>query len=383
TILVLAPPQLDLLLGRPGLERCTSLRRVIAGGDALPATLRDRFLARMKAELHNAYGPTETTIGMTFWACTPVPWEGSLPIGGPIRNVRTYVLDPRLEAVPVGVRGEIHIGGVAVTRGYLGRPDLTAERFLPDPHSPRPGARMYRSGDLGRWLPGGSLQCLGRVDDQVKLRGVRIEPQEVVARLNRHPAVRESFVCVRELGAGDDRLVAYVVPRDPAAPPSWPDVRAFLAGWLPRHLVPAAMVLLPDLPLRATGKVDRAALPPPVAEPVEAVPDAPPRTELERAIAAAWRDVLQADLVRRDDNFFDLGGHSLLLVRVHDRLRAELDPELSLLDLFQHPTVAGLAAHVGGRRPPAPGPARGYEAGRRQREALRRAAAARRGGDGA
>jgi amino acid adenylation domain-containing protein len=372
TGVVLAPAMLELILDRPGLEECRSLRFVVTGGDTLPARLQERFLARMGAQLHNAYGPTETTIGMTFRPCVAAPWEGSVPIGRPMWNTRTYVLDRHLRPVPVGVRGELYIGGLPVARGYAGRADLTAERFLPDPHDEAPGRRMYRSGDLARYLPDGELQCLGRADDQVKLRGIRIEPLEIQARLDRHPAVRESFVCLREDTLDGVRLVAYVVPRE-GAEPRWADVRAFLADWLPGHMIPSALVTLESLPLKPSGKVDRAALPPPGLERA-AAPAGRQRTRLEQVVAGAWQSALQVAEVGLQDNFFDLGGHSLLMVSVADRLRAEVSPSLTLLDLFQHPTVESLAAHLAGLRrdagAAAPDLVRGRQSGQLRRQAL-------------
>ncbi|HEX2163565.1 MAG TPA: phosphopantetheine-binding protein, partial [Thermoanaerobaculia bacterium] len=314
----------------------------------------------------------------------------TVPIGHPIANIQLHVLDPELNPVPIGVAGELHLAGVGLARGYLGRPDLTAERFVPDPFGSHPGGRLYRTGDLVRWLPSGHLEFLGRIDHQVKVRGFRIELGEVETALEAAPEVREVAVLARTYGAGDRRLVAWVVPRDgaaggeAAAEPLGEALRRRLRARLPEYMVPAAFVELPRLPRTANGKVDLAALPDPEAvRPELAAAFAEPAGELERTVAAVWREALGVDRVGRDDNFFDLGGHSLLLVQVATELRRRLERELPLTLFFQHPTVASLAAHLGGADEPSLAAeservASQAAAGRermRQRAARRRAAA--------
>jgi amino acid adenylation domain-containing protein len=253
------PAMLSVFLAEEGVEECRSLRRVICSGEALSVELQSRFFARLDAGLHNLYGPTEAAIDVTAWACRPDPGQRCVPIGTPIWNTRIHLLDGRLEPVPDGAAGELYIAGVGLARGYLGRPDLTAERFVPDPAG-GPGTRMYRSGDVARRLSGGAIEFLGRVDHQVKLRGFRIELDEIQLALESHPGVRESVVLLAEGPAGDARLVAFLVPAVAAAPPEPARLRAFLRDLLPEHMVPGGFVALDALPLTANGKVDRRAL---------------------------------------------------------------------------------------------------------------------------
>jgi amino acid adenylation domain-containing protein len=326
-----------------------ALRYVIFGGEALdPATLRpwlDRFPpSRGGPRLINMYGITETTVHVTWRSITAqdVAAAGCSPIGAPLADLALHLLDRSLTPVPIGVPGEIHVGGAGLCRGYLGRPERTAERFVPDPYANRPGARLYRSGDLGRRLPGGDVLYLGRADQQVKIRGMRIEPGEVEAALGRHPAVAECAVAVREVTPDDPGLVAYYVLAGP--PREAAELRAFLAETLPDFLLPAAFVPLEHLPLTANGKVDRPALPAPDrARPGALERFVPPRTPLEETVAAVWREVLGIDRIGVEDDFFGLGGHSLLATRLvsrlRDRLRLPLPPQL----VFLSPTIAGIA----------------------------------------
>ncbi|WP_420124783.1 AMP-binding enzyme, partial [Longimicrobium sp.] len=260
-------------------------------------------------------------------------------IGRPIANARVYVLDGSLRPQPAGVPGELLIGGPGVTRGYLGRAGLTAERFVPDPFSTQPGARLYRTGDRARWTAAGVLEYLGRTDAQVKVRGFRIEPGEIETVLRACPGVAECAVVAREAAAGDTRLVAYVVGTAEVDA-----LRATLRAGLPDYMVPGAFVALDALPLTPNGKLDRRALPAP--EYAGAAASLPPRNELERAVAGVWRDVLGVAEVGASDNFFDLGGSSLLLNRVFIRLR-ELRADLRMVDLFRFTTVEALAGYLG------------------------------------
>jgi non-ribosomal peptide synthase protein (TIGR01720 family) len=267
-----------------------------------------------------------------------------VPIGRPLPNVEIYLLDEERRPVPVGVPGEIYIGGAGLARGYLGRPELTAQRFVAHPF--RPGARLYRSGDLGRYLPDGNLEFLGRLDDQVKIRGFRIELGEVEANLAAHPAVGECVVCAREDSPGDKRLVAYVVPA-PGGGAGPSELREHLRARLPHYMVPAAFVTLPALPLSANGKVDRKALPAPEGDrPALAQPYLAPRTELEEALAAIWAEVLGLDRVGVEDNFFELGGDSILSLQVVSRANAA-GVRVSPRQFYETQTVAQLAAVAG------------------------------------
>jgi len=332
-----------------GLELPRGLRLVILGGEE---ALADRFALWQRrvgpaVRLVNTYGPTETTIVATRRELAGLAPGGTVPIGRPIPGARAYVLDRFLAPVPPGVRGELWIGGAGVARGYLGRAELTAERFRPDPFSGERGARFYRTGDLAVLSSDGDLAFGGRADRQLKIRGYRIEPGEIEAALRLHPEVRDAVVDAR--GSRDaKRLIAWIVPREGAEAPAAPDLRAFLRGRLPEPLLPAAFVPLAVLPLTPSGKVDRRAL----AEPAETRPDhaayAEPQSALERAIAEIYRDLLRIGRIGLHDNFFDLGGHSLLIVRAHQKLKEALGREIPVLDLFRFPTVAALARHLGG-----------------------------------
>ncbi len=338
-------------LHRSGRSLPRSLRIVSVGGEAARATTLDRWrtLAGSRTRWFNTYGPTEATVEAT--AYEPAPGveslgDGGVSIGRPLPHARVYLLDRHLDPVPLGVAGEICIGGRALARGYLGRPALTAARFLPDPFAAEPGARLYRTGDLGRLRADGTLEFLGRLDAQVKLRGFRVEPGEIEAALSSHPDVRHAAVLVREEAPGERRLVAYLVP-EPGREHSPAALRSWLRDRLPEPMLPAAFVALEALPLTPNGKVDRTALPAPGPE--RALGDGgfeAPRTELETAVAAIWAEVLGTDRIGVRDNFFESGGHSLLATQVIARVRAATGIELPLRVLFEAPTVAGLAERL-------------------------------------
>jgi amino acid adenylation domain-containing protein len=333
------------------------LREVVTSGEQLRVTepLR-RWLGAVGAPLHNQYGPSEThVVTAMVLEGDPGGWPLLPAIGAPIANTGCYVLDGALRPSPVGVPGELYLGGVCLARGYLGRPELTAERFLPDPFSAE-GGRLYRTGDRARWLPTGVLEFLGRADEQVKLRGFRIEPGEVEAALEAGSRVREALVVVREDVPGERRLVAYVVPQE-GADVDAAALRAQLAGRLPEYMVPSAFVVLETLPLTPSGKVARRALPAPERDTPEEAYVAP-RLPLEEVVAGIWGAVLGLDRVGVNLNFFDLGGHSLLLARVQARLREALGREVPIVDLFRFPTVASLAEHLAAGSTPAPEPRR-------------------------
>jgi amino acid adenylation domain-containing protein len=331
------------------------VRWIIFGGEALELPSLAPWLARRGPlpRLVNMYGITETTVHVTL---RPVGLEDTAGaarslIGGPLADLELYVADRALGLQPLGIPGELCVGGEGLARGYWQRPELTAERFVPDPWSGRPGARLYRSGDLGRRLPDGDVEYLGRIDHQVKVRGLRIELREIEATLGRHPAVRASVVQVVDRPGppgmpGDRRLAAWVAVNT-GVQITAAELRTFLGEWLADYMIPSTFVLMDALPLTANGKVDRAALPPlEGVRPELEVSFVAPRTREERAVAAAWQEVLGVEKVGVYDNFFDLGGHSLLMVQVQGRLREAFAREVPVLDLFQHPTVGALAQHL-------------------------------------
>ncbi|MFL6336447.1 MAG: amino acid adenylation domain-containing protein, partial [Pyrinomonadaceae bacterium] len=340
------PSMFQLFLEEEGLEDCDSLRRVICGGEALPVGSVEKFFERLGGELHNYYGPTETSIGSINWKCVREGVRQTVPIGRPISNTQIYLLDSGLHPVPVGVPGELYTGGEGLARGYVNKPGLTAEKFIPDPFSARPGARLYRTGDRALYLPDGNIEFLGRADHQVKLRGYRIELSEVEAALESHPAIRESLATVREDVPGDKRLTAYLITL-PAASFTTGELRAFLKGRLPDYMIPSAFVTLKEWPLMTSGKIDRKALPPPDgARPELGGEYLAPRDEAERVLAGIWAEVLRVERVGVRDNFFELGGDSILSIQIVTRA-AQAGLRLTTKQLFQHQTVAELAAAAG------------------------------------
>jgi acyl-CoA synthetase (AMP-forming)/AMP-acid ligase II/acyl carrier protein len=297
--------------------------------------------------LLNSYGPTEATITTTTFEISPgedLPHR--ISIGRPLPGRRIYVLDQNLEPVPVGVPGELHIGGAGLARGYLNQPELTAEKFISDPFSNAPGARLYKTGDLVRYLPNGNIDFLGRIDDQVKIRGFRIELGELEAVLHEHPGVRECVTVVREDTPGDKRLVAYIVASQKEAP-STSELHEFLAKKLPDYMVPSAFVMLDTLPLTPSGKIDRRALPAPdKTRPELEEAFVAPRTEVEKELARIWIEVLGLERVGIHDNFFHLGGHSLKATQVINRVHSQMGLELPLREIFESPTIAEIAETI-------------------------------------
>ncbi|MBW4636669.1 MAG: amino acid adenylation domain-containing protein [Gloeocapsa sp. UFS-A4-WI-NPMV-4B04] len=338
------PSMLQVFIEEPELEKCHSLKRVFCSGEALSVALQERFFERIDAELHNLYGPTEAAIDVTSWACQRGSNQRLVPIGRPIANTQIYLLDQHLKPVPIGVSGELHIGGVGLARGYLNRKELTDAKFISNPFSNEPEARLYKTGDLARYKPDGNIEFLGRIDYQVKLRGLRIELGEIEAVLSKHPAVREVVVLAREEASGK-QLVAYVVPNQDQTPTTI-ELRNYLKERLPEYMLPAVFMLLDALPLTSNGKVDRRALPALEKLRPIAAEHQPPRSELEQAIASIWQEVLNLEKVGINDNFFDLGGHSLLMVQVNQKLRETLHRDLSIIELFKNPTINSLAQYL-------------------------------------
>jgi amino acid adenylation domain-containing protein len=338
------PTVYGLVLAEEQPARLASLRTVIVAGETCPAdvVLRHRGALPL-ARLFNEYGPTEATVWTTVHDCGAEEPGRVVPIGRPIANTRVYLLDRFLNPVPVGVPGELYVGGAGVSAGYHNAPERTAERFIPDPFGAEPGGRLYETGDLARYRGDGAIELLGRVDQQVKVRGFRVEPGEVEAVLRQHPDVRESAVAALEEETGDRRLIAYIVA-DPGSAPSVSDLRRFLGDKLPDYLVPAAFVLLDALPLTPSGKLDRRALPAPdAARPPLEEAFVAPRSPLEQVLAGIWSGVLGVENVGIHDHFFDLGGDSIRSLQVAARVREALQIDVSLRELFERPTVAGLA----------------------------------------
>nr|WP_228014423.1 non-ribosomal peptide synthetase [Fortiea sp. LEGE XX443] len=342
TTLHFVPAMLQVFLEAPGVEKLKSIKRVICSGEALSFALQQRFFDILDAELHNLYGPTEAAIDVTFWKCQKESDKSIVPIGRPIANTQIYLLDSQLQPVPIGVAGELHIGGVGVARGYLNRPDLTNEKFISNPFSEEPQSRLYKTGDLARYLLDGNIEYLGRIDHQVKIRGFRIELGEIETVLSQHPSVRESVVVVQQ----NQSLVAYIVFHQNATN-LINELRNYLQQCLPEYMIPSVFMLLDSLPLTPNGKVDRRALP----EPEQSRPDleqtfVTPRNPTEEMLTGIWVKILGIEQVGIHDNFFALGGHSLLATQVISQVRKAFGLEIPLRYLFASPTVAELAKHI-------------------------------------
>ncbi len=347
TTIHFVPSMLRVFLEEEEVATCKSLKRVICSGEALPFDLQERFFARLsEIELHNLYGPTEAAVDVTAWACNAANISGIVPIGKAITNTEIYILDCQMNPTPLGVAGELHIGGIQLARGYVNRPELTAERFVPHPFSREAGERLYRTGDLAMYQPDGNVRYLGRLDHQVKIRGHRIELGEIEAALGTMAQVHEAVVLARDDGAGEKRLVAYVVA-EPGAEPTINELRQWLKQKLPEYMVPAGFVFMEKLPLTTNGKLNRAALPalehsrPRMEEAYLA-----PRTKVEETLAQIWQQVLGLERVGVEDNFFTLGGDSILSIQIVARAnRAGI--RLTPRQMFQHQTISGLASVAG------------------------------------
>lgn len=347
TVAHFIPSLLQLFLAEPGVAAvCASLRWLWCGGEVLPRATVDAFYEFCpQARIVNGYGPTEGSINASAEICDPADASQPVPIGRPLGRMAIYLLDNQQQLVPLGVPGELYIGGVGVARGYLNRPELTAERFLPDPFSDDPAARLYRTGDLARFRADGKLVFLGRVDQQVKIHGIRIEVGEIEAALRQHPALSDAVVAARPDHHGDLRLVAYIVAG--AAVPAATELRTFLRAHLPAYMLPSVFVPLPQLPLTPNGKLDRRALPQPEAVRSDAEGTiVPPRTATEAALLHIWQEVLGHNTLGVSDNFFEVGGHSLAVIKVMFAVRQTFALELPLPRFFESPTLAELAAVI-------------------------------------
>jgi amino acid adenylation domain-containing protein len=343
----LIPSMLQMVLEVPNVEQCHTLRRVTTGSETVTHDLQTRFFKRLQADLYNLYGPTEASIASTCWKCEPANENQIVPIGRPIANTQIYLLDQYLQPVPSGLPGEIHIGGIGLARGYLNKPELTAEKFIAHPFGNEPEARLYKTGDLARYLPDGNLDFLGRADNQVKIRGYRIELGEIEAVLDDNENIQKSLVVVREDEPGIKRLVAYLVS-DPKNVLDANQIQSFLRQKLPDYMVPSAYVALDQLPTTPNGKTDRRALPAPDAIALTTSNDSylAPNTTVQKALAETWQDVFKVDQIGLNDDFFKLGGHSLLAFSIISRLRKNHGLNLSFSSLFFYPTIAELAKHI-------------------------------------
>jgi len=343
TTLQLVPSLLRMLLDAGGLETCTSLKRLFCGGEALPLELEKPFFTS-PTKLYNLYGPTEASIDATFWACEPSAHRRIALIGRPISNTKTYILDRRLCPVPAGVIGELYIGGLGLAKGYLNRPELTQEKFIPDPFSNESGAILYKTGDLVRYLPDGNIEFLGRMDHQVKIRGYRVEPGEIENCLTDYAGVNEARVFAGEFRGNSKELVSYVTGQDKL------DVsmlREHLKKKLPEYMIPSYFVQLEKIPLTPNGKVDRKALPAPAEAGMSSGTEyCAPRDETEQKLVRIWQEILGIEKVGVQDNFFDLGGHSLLLTGVRYKIQQSFNTDIPLANLFRYPTVAALAQYL-------------------------------------
>jgi acyl-CoA synthetase (AMP-forming)/AMP-acid ligase II len=337
------PSMASMLLGDSSTKAALgNLQTFLLGGEALAASLATTLKEVVSGNIVNMYGPTETTIWSTTFPVDTVA-TATVSIGTPIANTQVYILDSNLQPVPTGVPGELYIGGDGVVRGYLNRANLTAERFIVNPFTDS-GARLYKTGDLVRYRPDGQLEFLGRLDHQVKLRGYRIELGEIESLLNQHPTVHETVITMREDTPGDVRLVAYVIARQ-GQQPDTAALRDYLRNDLPEFMIPAHVVLLDKFPLTPNKKINRNALPAPERS-SQGTPKTkyiPPQNELEGTIITIWQELLHIEQIGVNDNFFDLGGHSLLTVQAHRRLCLAENRDISITDMFRFPTVRSLA----------------------------------------
>ncbi|MBS9394662.1 MAG: amino acid adenylation domain-containing protein [Dolichospermum sp. LBC05a] len=329
------PSMLRIFLQQTNLDNCRCLKRVFCGAETLSYELTQRFFERLDCELHNLYGPTEAAVDATCWQCQPQSNYQVIPIGRPIANTQIYILDPHLQPSGIGIAGELHIGGVQLARGYLNQPELTNERFISNPFGE---GKLYKTGDLARYLSDGNIEYIGRIDHQVKLRGLRIELGEIEFLLDTHPQVEQTVVILQANTGENQRLVAYVVRKNSSLTPS--ELRRFLQQKLPAYMIPSAFVVLSELPLNPNGKIDRQKLPQPDETSIVELPYLPPRNSSERILVSIWQQVLQVSKVGVNDNFFDLGGHSLKAIALVNQIQEKLGLSFQIKQVFLHPTIA-------------------------------------------
>jgi amino acid adenylation domain-containing protein len=335
------PSMLQVFLQEANVENCSCLRRVFCSGEALPFELTQNFFDKIECELHNLYGPTEAAIDVTYWPCQPQANLHVVPIGRPISNTQIYILDANQQPVPIGVPGELYIGGDGLARGYLNRPELTQERFILNPFFDAKSERLYKTGDLARYLTDGNIEYLSRIDNQVKIRGFRIELGEIEAVLNTHPQIQQTVVITTEDILGDKRLVAYIVKTDDSITTN--QLREFLTQKLPEYMIPGTFVSLDTIPLTPNGKIDKKALLEISTETISNLEYIPPGNPTEEIIAEIFASVLNIQKVGIHDNFFSLGGHSLLATQVISRVRQTFAVDVPLRNLFEEPTIANLS----------------------------------------
>jgi len=343
------PSMLGIFLQNEHVSACTSIKRVFCSGEALQLAHEKRFFEKLpQAELHNLYGPTEASVDVSYYACSANSPYRSVPIGKPVWNTQLHVLDTKLQPVPVGVVGELYIGGIQLAQGYLKRDELTRNTFIDNPHhaAGHPSSKLYKSGDLARYLPDGNIEYIGRVDFQVKVRGLRIELGEIETVLMRHPLVKEAIVVVQDLGERNVIIVAYFVPQNPNVIPDAQTLRLFLKQDLPIYMLPNVYMPLAEIPLSANGKANRKALPAPDLSQMARSEYVAPRNELEHALADIFASALGMDKVGIHDNFFELGGHSLTATQITARLREQLQLQLDVRQVFETPTIAELAEQL-------------------------------------
>jgi acyl-coenzyme A synthetase/AMP-(fatty) acid ligase len=346
--LLTIPSFYSLLLEQPDWQQIDSRHVAIVAGEACPVEVVERHRQLLPdVPLFNEYGIAQATVRSLVYDGRLKQQGSSMSIGRPVSNTEIYLLDSQLQPVPLGVRGELCIGEVCPVQGYLRRPGLTAEKFLPNPFSTYPGARLYKTGDITRYLPNRDIEFLGRVDELVKMRGYRVEPLEIEAVLREHESIRECVVMLNRRAGEENRLVGYIVCHDQREIGPG-ELRNYLKARLPEHMIPASFIMLDELPLTENGKIDRRAL---LAAKHSGLTSeevyVPPRNEAEQIITGIWQEILMVDRIGVNDNFFDLGGHSLLIVKMHNRLHEVFETKISVIELFQHPTIRGIAKHIG------------------------------------
>ena len=347
TVIHFVPSMLSIFLEQPKVRDCISLRQVFCSGEALSINLLYKYREVFKIPIHNVYGPAECSDVSTAWTDDGTESVKVVPIGKPISNVRVYILDKFRNPVPIGVTGKLYVSGVSVGKGYTNNPELTKERFLPDPFNPSRGWKMYKTGDLARFMPDGNIEYLGRSDFQVKIRGFRVELGEIEKLLSGHPQVKGNAVIAWEKENGDKYLVAYIISQD-GLNIETTAIREYLRNKLPQYMIPSVFVFVDQLPLNPNGKLDRKALPAPDFTNVTGDDYVAPRNEIEAILTDIWKEVIGVSEIGINDNFFEIGGHSLLLTQVNSKMAETFQRDFSLIEMFTYPTISALAAYVAG-----------------------------------